>query len=445
MSGRGTETAPDAAATATRHIFVSFASEDVELARRAVQRLERSGFRCWISERDIEPAASYPTAITGAVVDSGALLLLLTESANGSPHVLREIELAFNARTPILPVRVSGVLPSSDLEYFLSTTQWFDAGSTFDDADFERVESRLQELLQPARGGGGRRAGGRRVWPMVAGTAALAVAAAAAIFFWSSGGAGPDPTDAARALLEDTTIAVPPAPENETSAAVTVKVNPRDGQTYVWVPPGRFVMGCSAGDPACQDDERPAHQVNITAGFWLGRTEVTRGQYERAPAEVSAPRPLADEDHPITGIAWAAAKAYCGSVGGRLPSEAQWEYAARAGTPTRYYGSLPAIAWFADNADGEVHRVGTKAPNAYGLHDMLGNASEWVRDRYYNAYDDSADLTAVEEPLAGNASGVARGGSWVSEAAGVRVSRRLEMPPDAEEPHIGFRCAMDRL
>ena len=73
---------------------------------------------------------------------------------------------------------------------------------------------------------------------------------------------------------------------------------------------------------------------------------------------------------------------------------------------------------------------------------MLGNVSEWVRDRYYNKYDDS-DPADVVEPLAGNASGVARGGSFLSEASGVRASKRLEMLPDAEEPHIGFRCALD--
>ncbi|HEX2460407.1 MAG TPA: toll/interleukin-1 receptor domain-containing protein [Vicinamibacterales bacterium] len=99
---------PDRAATHTAakdaaHVFVSFASEDIELARRAVHSLERAGFRCWLSERDIEPAASYPGAITDALARSGALLLILTESANASPHVLREIELAFNARIPILP------------------------------------------------------------------------------------------------------------------------------------------------------------------------------------------------------------------------------------------------------------------------------------------------------------------------------------------------------
>jgi formylglycine-generating enzyme required for sulfatase activity len=76
---------------------------------------------------------------------------------------------------------------------------------------------------------------------------------------------------------------------------------------------------------------------------------------------------------------------------------------------------------------------------------MLGNVSEWVLDRYYNTYDETSDSVTVEEPLAGNAAGVARGGSWVSDEDGVRVSRRLEMAPDAEEPHIGFRCVVDQL
>jgi len=148
---------------------------------------------------------------------------------------------------------------------------------------------------------------------------------------------------------------------------------------------------------------------------------------------------------PVTGVSWAAAKSACQSVGGGLPTEAEWEYAARAGTSTRYYDSLPAIAWFSDNSDERPHPVGGKTPNAYGLHDMLGNVSEWVLDRYYNAYDETSDPASVEEPLAGNASGVARGGSWVSDADGVRVSRRLAMEPDAEEPNIGFRCVVNEL
>jgi formylglycine-generating enzyme required for sulfatase activity len=185
--------------------------------------------------------------------------------------------------------------------------------------------------------------------------------------------------------------------------------------------------------------------MTMRRGFWLARTEVGERRFRAGVAGGRGDDAPSVDRLPATGVSWAAAKSYCQGIGGRLPTEAEWEYAARAGTSTRYYDSLPAIAWFSANSDGGPHPVGEKAPNAYGLHDMLGNVSEWVLDRYYNAYDDTSDPAAVEEPLASNASGLARGGSWVSDEHGVRVSRRLEMPPDAEEPHVGFRCVVDEL
>jgi formylglycine-generating enzyme required for sulfatase activity len=423
-------------------VFVSFASEDIELARRAVHSLERAGLRCWLSERDIEPAASYPASITNALAHSGALLLVLTESANASPHVLREIELAFNARIPILPIRLSGVLPSSDLAYFLSTTQWLDAGSALDDADLETVEDRVRELLESGRGIK-RRIADAHVWRALAVGAAVVVAGAV-MLMWATRRPGlpADTTTPASQSAPSTQSGVSAAQDTTALSDTLLKVSPRDGQAYVWVPPGRFVMGCSTGDPACENDELPAHAVDIRNGFWLARTEVTRAQYQKLREPT---RTLAGENLPMTELSWAEAKAYCVSVGGRLPSEAEWEYAARGGTTVRYYDSLPTVAWFADNSDEQLHPVGTKAPNAFGLYDMLGNASEWVRDRYYNRYDDASDAAAVEEPLVGNASGVARGGSWLSDADGVRASRRLEMSPDAQEPHVGFRCAIDQF
>jgi formylglycine-generating enzyme required for sulfatase activity len=204
-------------------------------------------------------------------------------------------------------------------------------------------------------------------------------------------------------------------------------------------------MGCSSGDPACEDDEAPTRLVTIERGFWLARTEVADQPFRDRAAGRKQIDAAAAKGLPATGVSWAAAKSYCEAIGGRLPTEAEWEYAARAGTAGRYYDSLPAIAWYAENSEEGPHAVGEKMPNAFGLYDMLGNVSEWVLDRYYNAYDETSDPIDVEQPLAGNASGVARGGSWVSDEKGVRVSRRLEMPPDAEEPHIGFRCAVDRL
>jgi formylglycine-generating enzyme required for sulfatase activity len=169
---------------------------------------------------------------------------------------------------------------------------------------------------------------------------------------------------------------------------------------------------------------------------------VTAGQFRRRRGEaLPADGPV--ERLPAAGVSWTAARDYCAGVGGRLPTEAEWEYAARGGTSTRYYGAPDAIAWYSANTDAP-QPVATKTANAFGLHDMLGNVSEWVRDRYYNRYDDNAGAD-LEEPLAANAFATARGGSFVSDAPGLRASRRLEMFPDAEEPHIGFRCAIDRL
>jgi formylglycine-generating enzyme required for sulfatase activity len=418
--------------TPVRHVFVSFASADADLAHRVVRTLEESGVRCWISDRDIDPAASYPAAITAAITGSGVLLLLMTAPATQSPHVLREVELAFNTRRPILPVRIAGATPTDDLQYFLSRAQWLDAGSDVDDTEVGRIESRVRELLASpaARIGPPTEPWWRR--PRTAAAAAVAiVAAVTALYFWNE------------RVAPDSPIAAPPAEVTPpTASGAEVKINPRDGQEYVWIPPGRFTMGCSAGDPQCEADEQPVHLVEIRSGLWLGRTEVTAGAYARrapaANADVGA-----EERLPALAVSWADASAYCRGVGGRLPTEAEWEYAARAGTTTRQYDRLTEIAWFSDNSDEAPHPVGTKSPNAFGLYDMLGNVSEWVRDRYYNAYDDTSEPVEIEEPLAGNASGVARGGSWVSEAAGVRASRRLSMPPDAEEPHIGFRCAID--
>jgi formylglycine-generating enzyme required for sulfatase activity len=446
-------------------VFISFASTDAENARRIVASLEASGIRCWLAERDIAPASSYPVAITEAVKHSSAVLLVLTEAANQSPHVAREVEMAFNARRPVLPLRIGGALPSSDLQYFLSRSQWLDVGADLDDEELSRVEGRIRELLERRTIAGG---GTGRSWrqPALIGAAVLVVGIIALVVW--NGRETPNQRVTPAADAKPARDVVPPVRDEpivgrtllrppDTPASVSdrpaapaerITVNPRDGQSYVWIRPGRFIMGCSAGDPACEKDEEPSHQVEIRRGFWLARTEVSERQF-RDRAAGRRPSTASATGLPATGVSWTEAKSYCQAAGGRLPTEAEWEYAARAGTSTRYYDSLPAIAWFSGNTDEAPRPVAGRKPNAFGLYDMLGNVSEWVLDRYYNAYDDASDPDDdpdhVEQPLAGNAFGVARGGSWVSDPNGVRVSRRLEMFPDAEEPHIGFRCASDRL
>ena len=225
--------------------------------------------------------------------------------------------------------------------------------------------------------------------------------------------------------------AQPPAP----IAPGTKKVNSKDGLTYVWIPPGKFQMGCSTGDAECFDNERPAHEVAITKGFWLGQTSVTQQAYRRVTGKNPANHKGAS--FPVEEVDWNEAQAYCNAIGGRLPTEAEWEYAARAGSTGVRYGNLDEIAWYDGNSGNKSHDVGQKLPNAFGLYDMLGNSWQWVAD-WYGPYQAGAQ----SDPT-GPASGQLkqpRGGSWGSTSRLTRASYRGSVEPEHRGGKLGIRC-----
>lgn len=452
--------APQAPPPDIAPVFISFASEELQLAQRIVEQLERSGIRCWIASRDIEVGASYPAAITAAVTHGSAMLLLLTAASNASPHVLSEVELAFNARKPILPLRLTPVALSADLQYFLGTTQWFDVGTEFDDDEAARLQARLRHVIaHKVPFDDTRRTGPTRSKQWLAYTAA-AVALLAAIGAMvirnrrATSAASPAgvvasrPESIAGSPAPTRDSPPPPAPAvpdasaktDDSSSHLRMRVNTKSAQPYVWIPPGLLTVGCSPGDSSCDKDEFPSHLVRIRQGFWMSRTEVTNAQYAKGRGRAGR---ATDGDLPATGLDWREAKAYCAAVGGRLPTEAEWEYAARAGSTSSGYDVLADIAWYAGNSDGRPHPVGQKTPNAFGLFDMLGNVSEWVADRYFNTYGDT-EAESLADPIPGNASGVVRGGGFGSEAKALRVSNRFEREPDAQDPMVGVRCVADR-
>jgi len=214
-----------------------------------------------------------------------------------------------------------------------------------------------------------------------------------------------------------------------------IRVNSMDGLRYVWIPPGKFRMGASVGDEYAFDDEKPAHEVTITKGFWMGQTPVTQGAWKRVMG--SEPSGFKGDDLPVESITWDEAKAYCEAMGMRLPTEAEWEYAARGGVESARYGALDEIAWYDKNSGNKTHPVREKKANAYGLHDMLGNVWEWVSD-----YDGAYSADAVSDPK-GPASGtkrVVRGGSWNYDPGNVRVSDRVRVGPSYRNDGIGVRC-----
>ena len=217
-----------------------------------------------------------------------------------------------------------------------------------------------------------------------------------------------------------------------------------DGMEFVWVPAGEFRMGSTSSE--ADGDEQSVTQVRISRGFWLGKHEVTQAEWQGVmgtnPLEFSGCGQC-----PVEQVSWDDAQDFIGRLnaqsGGnryRLPTEAEWEYAARAGTTGDRYGNLDAVAWYHGNSGGFSGRpqpVGGKAPNAWGLHDMLGNVVELVED-WYDDYPGGA-VTDPRGPVSGS-NPVYRGGSWLFDARYSRASfRNWVNPGDGTLNFLGFR------
>jgi formylglycine-generating enzyme required for sulfatase activity len=220
-----------------------------------------------------------------------------------------------------------------------------------------------------------------------------------------------------------------------------IRTNSVDGLAYAWIPPGTFMMGCSLDDNQCAKDEKPPHQVTITRGFWIGQTPVTQEAYQRVTGR--APGYFRNPKFPVESVTWDEARTYCEVTGTRLPTEAEWEYAARAGTTSGHFGDIDRIAWYGVNSDEKTHAVGQKQPNAWGLYDMLGNVWEWTSDWYASAYPSEASIDP-QGPASGKIRAL-RGGSWGNGPAFVRVSVRSGNEPGNPSNIVGFRCAGNTL
>ncbi len=232
--------------------------------------------------------------------------------------------------------------------------------------------------------------------------------------------------------------------------AGTVRENPKDGLKYVWIPPGSFQMGCSPGDKECGGDEKPPHRVTLTKGFWLGQTEVTVGAYKRFATATAHPMPpapdfnsgWANERMPMVTITWDESYDYCAWAGGRLPTEAEWEYAARGGSTAERYEPIDEVAWYDANSGSQTHPVGVKRANRFGTFDMLGNTMEWVNDWYGDKYYRSDPVQDPPGPGRGTKH-VFRGGDFLLKSKAVRVSRREGGAPNQRIRGAGVRCGGD--
>jgi formylglycine-generating enzyme required for sulfatase activity len=225
----------------------------------------------------------------------------------------------------------------------------------------------------------------------------------------------------------------------------------------VWIPSGVFTMGSPASESGSEKWEHPQTIVTISKGFWMGKTPVTQGQYQALMGTNPSHFLKAGVDAPVEQVSWDDAMAFCQKLTKQersagylpqqyeftLPTEAQWEYACRAGsTGPRYSDDISSIAWYGNPADS-THPVGQKQPNALGLYDMLGNVLEWCSD-WFGDYPGGR----LVDP-AGPASGfyrVTRGASWWSSAADCRSAGRLwESQGYPYSELLGFRISVSSV
>ena len=216
----------------------------------------------------------------------------------------------------------------------------------------------------------------------------------------------------------------------------------KNGIELLLVPPGTFMMGLSDSDTEGQNSEKPAHQVTITKAFYLGRFEVTQLQWERVLN--SNPSVFFDPRLPVQRVSFSEAERFLDVTGFRLPTEAEWEYACRAGSDQTRYGDIEVIARYEGNSKSRPGVVGERSANAFGFHDMLGNAMEWCADFYQPDYY-SQCKSGVTDPV-GPSQGkfrVMRGGSWAGIAKMSRASYRYGVMADYKSDYLGdgFRVA----
>lgn len=418
-------------------IFLCHASEDKPQVREVYQRLKAQGFEPWLDEEEILPGQDWDYEIEVALETSDFVLVFLsTRSVGKTGYVQREFRRALYHSEEIPEGQIHTIpvkLDDCEVPRRFIRHQWANLN---DDGAFDRIVRALHLGLE------------QRGQPVPAPPAPEPEEPV------SSSKAEPMPGRSSTRVIK-----TPPVARAEARVEMPEAFSNDLGMTFVRIAPGTFWMGTSAEEvegliqryPGVPRDwlepESPRHQVTISKPYYLGIHPVTQEQWEAVMGD--NPSQFQGDAHcPVEQVSWDDVQAFLERLSARdgrtyrLPSEAQWEYACRAGSTGAYcfgddVGELGNYAWYDENSGYTTHPVGQKQANAWGLYDMHGNVCEWVQD-WFGDYPADA-VTDPSGPAAG-APRVLRGGGWGSSARSVRSAFRSWFFPGLLDDYVGFRC-----
>ncbi len=381
-------------------IFISYAREDQARVKDLYHKLVAAGLQPWLDQEHILPGQRWEPIIKQALKRADfALVCLSATSINKRGFLQKEIKQALEHVEEkleddvwLIPAR----LDDCDVPASLSEIQWVDL---FEDDGFDELLRAIEFQLK--KEGKTRPAASPPPLPVV-------------------------PKEKPRI------IAQPPA-----SVSIVDRIE------MVSLPGGEFVMGSNQSDR-----EKPPHRVRVSP-FSIGKYPVTQAQWVTVMGDGINPSRFKGDDLPVEMVSWNDVQTFLKKLGNgfRLPTEAEWEYAARGGTTTTYsFGDdasqLGEYAWFRDNSDGKTHPVGAKKPNPFSLYDMHGNVWEWCSDWYDEKYYAECEKKGVVvDPLGPKAGSyrVFRGGGWRRRAVGCRSAYRHHDAPGFRDVNLGFR------
>ena len=471
------------------HVFISYSHRDTGYAHGLADSLQRNGFDVWIDER-LDYGSQWPHELQTRLDSCDAFILIMTPRSYASEWVQNELQRAKRKLKPIFPLLLEDDEPWLSVE----STQYYDVrGGSFPDerfnADLKQVTTTYagqSELPYPVKSpvkpiySAGATKLNKGPMMIIAGVAFLLMVVISLL--WSIRSLNSPPVSENNTPSAFSTI---PPNENENQGGPTAiptddpaqtsgssDITDPHGVSMRLVPAGEFTMGSDADNAlaVCQKyssgcdggwyvDEEPPHTVSLDA-FYIDTYEVTNALYAdcvnegacRPPTQSSTDtRPsYYDEaefdDFPVLYVDWNMATTYCEWRGGRLPTEAEWEKAARGTDGRAFPWGQEADDTYANYgvANGDTTRVGEyeSGKSAYGVYDMAGNVWEWVSDWYAERYYQNSPASNPTGPDSGDGK-VVRGGSWYDTAELIRTSVRNRFDPAEVQNNFGFRCALD--